>query len=94
MKRFENGQELMARMAELFDLPVDLTAGLPHIQLLGDRQFLLEGHGGILSCTDAQIEISAGGGVVRVRGRDLALRGMTEADVRIHGRIDAVEFLR
>lgn len=94
MKRHENGQELRVRMAELFSLPVDLVAGLSHVQLLGDRQLLLEGHAGILSYGTEEIEVSLGDTVLRVRGAGLTLRGMTGEDVRIHGRIDAVEFLR
>ena len=41
-----NGREYLARMAELFDLPADAAAGLSHLELLGDRRLLLEGHGG------------------------------------------------
>ena len=33
-----NGREYLARMAELFDLPADVAAGLSHMELLGDRQ--------------------------------------------------------
>ena len=94
MDRYGTTQELRARMAELFDLPADLVAGLAHMELLGDRQFLLEGHDGILSYSDEQIDVSAGGGAVRIRGEGLALRSMTGRDVRIRGRIDAIEFLR
>lgn len=94
MDGHEKTRELRTRMAELFDLPADLVAGLAHMELLGDRQFFLEGHGGILSYSDTQIDVSAGGAVVRVRGRSLELRSMTECDVRIRGRIDAVEFVR
>jgi len=94
MDRYGTTQELRARMAELFDLPADLVAGLAHMELLGDRQFLLEGHDGILSYSDEQIDVSAGGGAVRIRGAGLALRSMTGRDVRIRGRIDAIEFLR
>lgn len=94
MDRYGTTQELRARMAELFDLPADLVAGLAHMELLGDRQFFLEGHDGILSYGDAQIDISVGGAAVRVRGEGLELRSMTGRDVRIRGRIDAVEFIR
>lgn len=33
-----NGREYLARMAELFDLPADVAAGLSHMELLGDRR--------------------------------------------------------
>lgn len=94
MEKFSRAQELCTRMAELFDLPADLVAGLTHVELLGDRQFYLEGHGGILSYSDTQIDISTGGAVLRVRGGNLALRSMTDREVRIWGKIDGIEFLR
>lgn len=94
MDRHEKTREFSTRMAELFDLPADLVAGLAHMELLGDRQFFLEGHEGILSYSDARIDVSTGGVVVRVRGAGLELRSMTERELRIRGRIDAVEFVR
>ena len=60
MDKFGKTQMLRTRMAELFELPVDLVAGLAHMELLGDRQFFLEGHEGILSYSDTQIDISTG----------------------------------
>lgn len=94
MDKYNKSQELRARMAELFDLPADLVAGLSHMELLGDRQLFLEGHGGILSYGTEQIDISMGAAVVRIRGRELALRSMTADEVRVQGKIDAVEFMR
>ena len=94
MEKNARTTELRTRMAELFDLPVDLTAGLAHAELLGDRQFFLEGHEGILSYSDTQIDISLGETALRIRGKSLDLRGMTEHEVRIRGSIEAVEFLR
>lgn len=91
---YSRAQELRVRMAEMFELPVDLVAGLAHVELLGDREFYLEGHGGILSYSDTQIDISAGGSVLRVRGSGLALRSMTDREVRIRGKIDGIDFLR
>ena len=94
MDKYGKTQLLRTRMAEMFDLPADLVAGLAHMELLGDRQFFLEGHEGILSYSDTQIDVSTGGLIVRVRGSELALRSMTGDEVRIRGRIDAVELIR
>ena len=83
MEKFDKTRSFRTRMAELFDLPADLVAGLAHMELLG-----------ILAYSDTQIDISAGASVVRVRGSGLELRSMTGSDVRIRGSIDAVEFER
>lgn len=94
MEKIRQPQHLLTRMAELFDLPADLVAGLCHIELLGDRQLFLEGHGGILSYGTEQIDINAGALILRVRGRGLTLRSMTDGEVRIAGTIEALEYVR
>lgn len=90
----ERREQMLTRMAEMFDLPPDLVAGLCHIELLGDRQFFLEGHEGILSYAAEQIDISTGTLIVRVVGQELVLRSMTENEVRIQGEIERVEYVR
>ena len=94
MEQYGKTRELRARMAELFDLPADLVAGLAHLELLGDRQLLLEGHGGILSYSDTRIDVSLGGMTLRIEGAGLALRSMTDRELRVRGRIDGVSFVR
>ena len=89
-----NGKEYLARMAELFDLPADVAAGLSHMELLGDRQLFLEGHEGLLAYGTELIDIGVGGAVLRVTGVGLSLKSMTEREVRVFGRIDGIEFLR
>ncbi len=89
-----NGREYLARMAELFDLPGDVAAGLSHIELLGDRQLLLDGHEGLLAYGTELIDVSVGGAVLRITGAELTLKGMSERELRIAGRIDGMEFLR
>lgn len=90
----EKGRELAGRMAELFALPPSMAAGQCHIELLGDRGFYMEGHEGILSYGTEQIELRAPGQSVCIEGSGLALRAMTNREVHICGRIDAVRFLR
>lgn len=62
-------------VAELFDLPADLVAGLPHLEMMGSRQLYLEHHTGILAYSDEQIDVNTTGGVLRVRGARLAPDG-------------------
>lgn len=90
----ERREQMLTRLAEMFDLPADLVAGACHMELLGDRQFFLEGHDGILSYGTEQIDISAGALIVRVKGNGLTLRSMTEDEVRIQGKIEGVEYIR
>ena len=80
-------------VAELFDLPADVVAGLPHLELVGSRQLYLEHHAGILSYGEEQIDVNTHGGVLRVRGERLSLMAMTAEELRIGGHITAVEWV-
>lgn len=88
----ENG--LLDSVAELFDLPADLVAGLPRLEMVGGRQLYLEHHTGLLSYSEQQIDANTTAGVLRVRGEGLTLMAMTAEELRIGGRIDALEWVR
>ena len=90
--RRENG--VLAHVAELFDLPADVIAGLPHLEMIGGRQLFLEQHKGLLAYSDTAIDINTGTLVVRVRGTGLQLLAMTAEELRIGGSIAAVEWVR
>ena len=81
-------------LAELFDLPADVVAGLPRMELIGNRQLYLEHHTGILAYTQELIDANTPAGVLRVRGDGLTLLALTGEELRIGGRIDAVEWVR
>jgi len=80
-------------VAELFDLPADVVAGLPHMEMVGSRQLYLEHHTGILSYSDTQIDANTPMGVLRIRGERLTLLAMTAGELRIGGKIMAVEWV-
>ena len=85
---------MLSAVAELFDLPADVVAGLPRLELVGSRQLDLEHHCGILAYTDRQIDANTPAGVLRVRGEELHLLALTGGELRIGGRIDCVEWVR
>ena len=43
-KRDREQGGILGGVAELFDLPVDVVAGLPRLELIGNRQLYLERH--------------------------------------------------
>ena len=90
-KARENG--ILSTVAELFDLPADLVAGLPHLEMVGSRQLYLEHHAGILSYSEEQIDANTTAGVLRIRGSGLTLLAMTAEELRIGGKITGMEWL-
>lgn len=91
MDRSGKKEGLLEKTAEVFDLPGDVVAGLPRIELTGSRELRMENHKGILSYGDDEIHISGGKLVVTVRGAGLELKSMNASQLLITGAIRAVE---
>ena len=81
----------LARTAQTFDLPADIVAGLPRIELIGNGQLQMENHRGILAYGTDEIHISGGKLIVKVRGSGLTLRAMNASELLITGEIAGVD---
>lgn len=86
----ERRESVLEKTVQMLDLPADL-AGLPRIELIGDRELRVENHKGILAYGKEEIHISGGKLVIRVLGSDLELRGMSTSELLITGWIHSVE---
>ena len=84
-------ESALERTAQVFDLPGDLVAGLPRMELVGDRELRMENHRGILAYGSEEIHISGGKLILKVRGEGLELRSMNAGELLITGQIRAVE---
>ena len=84
---------IMNTVAELFDLPADIVARLPHLELVGGAQLYLERHTGILGYSQEQIDINTVSGVLRIKGEKLTIIAMTAEELRVGGEISAIELL-
>lgn len=93
MEKGKRDKHVLTGAAELFDLPVDLVTGLPHVEVLGNRQFYMENHRGIISYSDEEIDISGSGMILRVKGKGLVLVSMTGDALRIQGELQGIEWV-
>ena len=91
MEKKPRREGLLEKTAELFDLPADALAGLPKVELVGDRELRIENHRGILAYGTEEIHISGGSYVVKVTGEGLELRAMTGLELLITGRIAGIQ---
>ena len=93
MERSGRKERLLERTAEALELPGDLVAGLPRIELTGDRELRMENHRGILAYGSREIQISGGRLVVKVRGENLELRAMNAGELLITGALRGRDLL-
>ncbi len=84
---------LLEKAADIFDLPVDVLADLPKLEISGCRNLLMENHQGILEYGTEEIDIGGGKVIVKVKGQDLELRSMNANALTISGLIFSVEFI-
>lgn len=82
---------LREKTAQLFDLPADVIAGVPRMELVGDSEFRMENHKGILSCGGEEIHVSGGIYLVKITGEGLEVRAMTGLELLVTGKIRSIE---
>ena len=93
MEKNKREKTVLSEAAEIFDLPADAVAGLPHIEVVGNRHFYMAHHKGIISYSGEEIAINGDKLLVRVRGSGLELQSMSGEALRIRGEISSVEWV-
>ena len=88
-KRKEGVRE---RAARALDLPGE-SAGLPRLELTGDREVFLEHYRDILSYSREELAVDGGKWRVRIHGRDLEIKAMGPGQLRLLGWITGLEIL-
>lgn len=73
------------------ELPADVVAGSPLLELVGKRELRMDNHRGILSYGAEEISVSGGRILVRICGKGLELSAMSEHSLLITGEIASVE---
>ncbi|MPM29618.1 hypothetical protein SDC9_76158 [bioreactor metagenome] len=89
----ERKESVLEKTSEILDLPGDVVAGLPRMELVGDRELRMENHKGILSYGEDEIHVSGGKLVVRIKGEGLELRSMNALELLITGHITSLELV-
>ena len=89
----KSSEKFLIKASGMFDIPSDIIAGQPRIEISGNRELLIENHGGILEYGDNEIDINAGSLIVRVKGNGLQLRAMNPGAISLDGLILSVEFV-
>lgn len=92
-KRPTRRPSFLEKTAQAFDLPSDVVAGLPRLEMVGDREVRMEHHRGILSYGTEEIHISGGAFGVKISGEGLELRVMNALELLITGQITAIQII-
>lgn len=85
-------RELLTKAARKLDLPADIAADLPHMELNGFCECSLDCHTGILEYEKHEIVVALNIGTVTIQGSGLELRLMQRDRLRVTGEIERIVF--
>lgn len=84
-------KRMLAGAADFLDLPADLLAGLPRMEITGFREFSIEPHHGLLEYEKECIGIKSDLGRIRILGTNLTIKLMNSRRITICGKLMSVE---
>ena len=88
----KTARQLLTKAAKLFDLPLDIAANLPHIELFGFEMCSLDCHRAIIAYEPEKIIVAVNTGEVTIEGANLELRHMHRDRLTVTGTIEAMSF--
>ncbi len=69
-----------------------LLTGL-RIEMISNREFLLEGCNGVLQFNDNYVKLAVKDGNIILYGKNFDISGFEEKNITVRGNIDSIEFL-
>ena len=85
------GKKLLHALEERTDLPLAFAAGLPRVELEGLDTVRVEQHRGLKAYGPELVVVRCAGADLEIRGSRLSLEAMTVKELRLRGRILALE---
>lgn len=81
------------KLVQLLDIPPSALAGIPQIELAGNREAVIDGCQGILEYDENIIKLTTGKMSIKFTGRALQLKVLTHDSAVVDGFITNIEFI-
>jgi sporulation protein YqfC len=81
------------KLSQWLQMPLDAVMNLPHIEMTGNREILVENCKGIAEYGQEEIRILGGRTILRITGKRLVLKAMTDDSILVGGEITLMEFI-
>ena len=89
----EAGHSLRDRAVNASELPKEVVMGMPVLTITGQTELMIENYRGIIEYTDQHLRIRTKAGQIRITGKRLQVEYYTNDDMKVSGRISAIEYL-
>ena len=85
--RMNKARKILMDAAGYLDLPADILAAVPKMEVTGFREFSIEPHKGLLEYEKEQIGIETNLGRIRIVGNDLTIKLMNRNRITVSGEL-------
>ena len=86
-------QKLLQQASERLDMPGQIMAGLPKVELTGFSKVTVEQHQGVMEYTEEAITVAVSIGRIRITGKGLSIRLMNRLFLMVAGDVANVELI-
>jgi sporulation protein YqfC len=80
-------------LTELLKLPKEIILDFPLLTIVGNEEVLIENYRGLIEYTEEKIRLNSSCGVIKISGKKLEVKQITDENLKIAGIITGVEFL-
>lgn len=80
------------KLSNTFELPKDIVLDVSKVIIIGTGQITIENHKGIVEYSEELIRVNTGSGIMKLSGRNLAIKTILQEEITITGEISAIEF--
>jgi len=78
-------------IAELLELPLDITLDVPRVVVIGDLGVLISNHRGLIQYSPQKLVIGVGRGQITISGEKLEIEEVSKEDMAVRGVIRSLE---
>ena len=80
------------KLSEELGLPRTITAGLNYMEMLGNKEAVIDGCKGILDYSDDKIKLNLGNKTICFLGSNMCIKALSDEQAVITGTICSIEF--
>ncbi|MEM1483649.1 YabP/YqfC family sporulation protein [Oscillospiraceae bacterium PP1C4] len=89
----EDQTSIANKLVRSFELPVNIMERMPEIELLGNKEAVIEHCQGVLEYNEHVVRLNTGRMTLKFLGRNLQMKCMTDDSVIVEGYFTSIEFL-
>ncbi len=87
------GKNIKNIFSKILEIPKEIVIDLPLITMTGNEELTIENYKGVIEYNEERIRINTAKGVMKIDGRGMFLKQITDDDIEITGTIIKIEFI-